>query len=209
MKFWRRSERISLDNHLLFHCLGMKKQNSNIVGFQKVGTAVGLTLLMGCGGGESLDREAWLDKGAETLTPLKQGLMGALTEALQDGPVAAIEVCSVKAPGIAESLSGDGVAVGRTSHKLRNPENAPRAWVQPLLEAYVANPENPAPEVVSLEDGAVGYVEPIFVNAMCLTCHGETLAPTVASALDARYPNDEARGFGVGDFRGLFWIEFD
>lgn len=186
----------------------MKEQDSNIVGARKVGTSFALAFLMGCGG-ESVDREVWLEKGAETLTPLKQGLMGALTEALQDGPVAAIEVCSVKAPGIAESLSGDLIEVGRTSHQLRNPNNAPREWVKPLLEAYVSNPENKEPELVSLDTGGVGYVEPIYVNAMCLTCHGESLGPEVASALDARYPNDEARGFGIGDFRGLFWIEFD
>ena len=59
---------------------------------------------------------------------------------------------------------------------------------------------------MELEDGGHGYVEPITIRPACLKCHGETLAPGVAQKIDALYPDDTARGFSEGDFRGLFWV---
>ncbi|MDE0059891.1 MAG: DUF3365 domain-containing protein [Defluviicoccus sp.] len=41
---------------------------------------------------------------------------------------------------------------------------------------------------------------------MCTVCHGTNIAPEVAAALDALYPDDLARGFEVGDIRGAFSI---
>ncbi len=134
--------------------------------------------------------------------------MGALTEALQDGPEEAIEVCAVVAPEIAAEISSAEVKVGRTSHKLRNPENAPANWMEPLLTRYAAAPGEIGPDVVRLENGGVGYVEPIYVKTPCLACHGSELSPAVSSRIAEHYPHDDARGFAEGDFRGLFWVEF-
>ena len=91
--------------------------------------------------------------------------------------------------------------------RLRNPANAPREWVAPLLDAYVAG-EVDAPRAVALRDGRVGYVEPIHTQALCLTCHGAALAEPVAERIAKLYPEDEATGFSEGDLRGLFWAEF-
>jgi hypothetical protein len=134
--------------------------------------------------------------------------MGALAEGLEKGPATAIEVCQVLAPEIAADLGSAAVEIGRTSHKLRNRANAPREWVRPLLDRYERARGEPEPEIVRLEDGKIGYVEPIFVKPMCLTCHGGDLSPDVAARIDTLYPDDRARGFKEGDFRGLFWIEF-
>ena len=60
---------------------------------------------------------------------------------------------------------------------------------------------------VELEGGGLGYVEPIYLQPLCVQCHGESVAPEVASALLAAYPDDKARDYRVGDFRGLFWAE--
>ena len=54
----------------------------------------------------------------------------------------------------------------------------------------------------------MGYVEPIVMQPMCLTCHGESLAPEIAARISEVYPDDQATGFKVGDFRGVFWVEF-
>jgi len=163
--------------------------------------------LFGCAG-EEFDRAVWIDRGRDVLSPFKMRLMGALREGLEDGPEAAIDVCQLVAPEIADEVSSAGVKLGRTSHKLRNERNAPREWMQPLLDGYVATPGNAEPEVVLLEDGAVGYVEPIYVKRMCLGCHGSALSAGVASRIDEHYPRDQARNFEEGDFRGLFWVEF-
>jgi hypothetical protein len=133
---------------------------------------------------------------------------------MQDGPAAAIEICSDRAPEIAASLSVDGLVMGRGSHKLRNPENASPAWLAPHVDKWAANGLR-ADDVgrqtgvaVRLDDGRYGYAEPIFIQPLCLTCHGKELAPDIAARIEALYPDDNATGFDVGDFRGAFWVEF-
>jgi hypothetical protein len=152
--------------------------------------------------------EAALARGAAIVEPFRRELLQALKEGLARGPVEAISACRIQAPRIAQSLSRDGVIVGRTSHRLRNPDNAPRAWVRPLLDAYLADPAQRGARAVTLGDGRWGYVEPIGVQPLCLTCHGESLSPAVADSIAALYPGDRAIGFRAGDFRGLFWAEF-
>lgn len=152
--------------------------------------------------------ERALARGAAALKPFKVQLKSALQVGLAEGPDAAIEVCQLRAPRIAAETSSSAVRVGRTSHKLRNPANAPAAWMKPLLAAYLADPERRDPEAVALPGGGVGYVEPIFVQPMCLACHGEELAEPVRVRLEELYPADQATGFRVGDLRGLFWVEF-
>ncbi len=167
-----------------------------------------ITLILSGYGGEEFDRAIWVERGKETLKPFKMRLMGALKEGMENGPEAAIEVCQIVAPEIANEVSSAGVEIGRTSHKLRNERNAPREWMRPLLEGYLATPGNTEPEVVRFENGSVGYVEPIFIKQMCLACHGSALSPDVASRIDEHYPRDQARDFEEGDFRGMFWVEF-
>jgi hypothetical protein len=157
---------------------------------------------------DQIDHEFWTERARAELKPFKQRLMGALTESLRDGPETTIDVCRVLAPAIAGEISSAGVEVGRTSHKLRNDRNAPREWVKPLLNAYVTSPNKSGPEIVRLEHGGIGYVEPIFVKPMCLVCHGSAITPSVASRIEEHYPKDAARNFEAGDFRGLFWVEF-
>jgi hypothetical protein len=43
---------------------------------------------------------------------------------------------------------------------------------------------------------------------MCLICHGENLAPDIATRISEAYPSDKATGFSEGDVRGVFWVEF-
>ena len=166
-------------------------------------------LVLGCASDKSdtADTEAWLEQGAAAIRPFKVELKAALAEGMAEGPEAALAVCRVKAPHIAEVVGSETLTVGRTSHKLRNPANAPRAWMKPLLEE-AASKEKAEPRVVDLGSGRLGYVEPIYVGAPCLTCHGEVVGPAVESKIAELYPEDKARGFAEGDFRGLFWAEF-
>ena len=148
------------------------------------------------------------DPGAALLAPFKRELQAALREGLAAGPVEAISTCQLRAPEIARAASQDGIRVGRTSHRLRNPTNAAPEWVAPILEAYLADSADRAPRTVALERDRRGYAEPIPLQPVCLTCHGEALAPEVAARIDALYPADSARGFRVGELRGVFWIEY-
>jgi hypothetical protein len=146
-------------------------------------------------------------EGAALLRPFKQHLKSAIIQGLESGPVAAISACNSEAPMIASNLSVDGVVMGRSSHKLRNPQNVAPKWVAPFLEAYVAGAQG-GPVAVELAGGRFGYVEPIVIQPMCLNCHGTELHPDVVTTIDELYPDDQATGFSDGDFRGVFWVEF-
>ena len=146
-------------------------------------------------------------RGTALLLPFKQQLKAALQSGMAEGPAAAIGVCRDQAPAIAASLSTDDVTMGRTSHRLRNPQNRPPAWAASLLDRYAVG-ESSGAATVALDGGLTGYVEPIFVQPVCLACHGDTLAPGVADTLTRLYPDDAATGFAPGDFRGLFWVTY-
>lgn len=145
--------------------------------------------------------------GAELLKPFKMNLKSALLDGMEAGPVEAIGACSTAAPSIAAGLSVDGVVMGRSSHKLRNPENAPPHWLARHLDSF-AEGQQQDPLVLELEDGRYGYAEPITTQGMCLVCHGESLAPEIAMRIGEAYPEDLATGFSEGDVRGVFWVEF-
>ncbi|MGB3563035.1 MAG: DUF3365 domain-containing protein [Thermoanaerobaculia bacterium] len=146
-------------------------------------------------------------KAQENLLPFKQELKAALVGALAEGAESSIQICREEAPAIAARVSEAGVTMGRTSHRLRNPDNAPEPWMEPLLSAYLENPENAEPRAVDLGGGTFGYVEPIYIESFCLSCHGITIAPEVEARIQELYPQDQARGYRVEDFRGMFWIK--
>lgn len=142
---------------------------------------------------------------------LKKGLMGKLKKQIAEGgPVSAIHLCHDEAQEItARVASEQGIVMGRTSHKLRNPANAPRDWVAAYVEAAAGKKANAVDSfAVDLGD-RVGVIRPIGTMGLCLNCHGarETLSPEVKAALAEKYPTDQATGFAVGDVRGLFWVE--
>lgn len=145
-------------------------------------------------------------RAAEAVAALRSELLAALTQALAQGPAAAIDACRVEAPRIAERIAANGVAVGRTSHRLRNPANAPEPWMLPLLDELRAAPPEPGSwRSVDLGERGTGYVEPIHLQPLCASCHGEAVEPALLGQIRALYPSDEAVGFRVGELRGLFW----
>lgn len=156
----------------------------------------------------ALTQESEPARGAELLAPLKKDLLSALQAGMQEGPVTAIGACKVQAPAIADSLSVDGVRIGRTSHRLRNPANVAPDWVDSVLEAYLEEESERAPRVVSLANNREGYVEAIVIKPLCLACHGENLAPDIAAQIKTMYPQDEATGFKIDELRGVYWVEY-
>lgn len=147
-------------------------------------------------------------RGAEILAPFKMQLKQALEAGLAQGPSAAIGACKLQAPQIAEALSVDGVVVGRSSHRLRNPRNAAPEWVAPIMQAYVDDAADRSPRTVELGGDRVGYVEPILIQPVCLACHGDVRDPSLAGRIADEYPDDAATGFELNELRGVFWTEF-
>lgn len=158
----------------------------------------------------------WVNQARTGAGALGGDLKQALRSAMHDGgPLAAIEVCRIQAPAIAQQASGNGLEVGRTALKVRNPDNAADAWETRVLadfERRLAAGEDPAQiETFAIrDDGQRRYghwMKAIPTQALCTTCHGADINPEVAAAIDAAYPADRARGFSVGDLRGAFSVE--
>ena len=152
--------------------------------------------------------DAALTRGAELLLPFKKELKSALLAGLEQGPVEALNVCREQAPEIANSLMQEGIRLGRSSHRLRNPENEPPKWLRPAMQAYLDDDSNRAAYIVPLPGDRWGYAEPIIAQPLCLTCHGEAIPPSVTGRIEELYPEDRAVGFKAGDLRGVFWLEF-
>jgi len=169
---------------------------------------IALALALGFAPAAAAAEPASLARGAELLAPFKSGLQAALVRGLAEGPAEALAACRQRAPEIARAHSRDGVRVGRASHRLRNPANAAPDWVRPILDAYLADASDRAPRAVSLAADRSGYAEPILAQPLCLGCHGEAVAPALASRIRELYPADRATGFRIGDLRGVFWVEF-
>jgi len=129
-------------------------------------------------------------------------LQGALGSAMsQGGPVAAIDVCSSKAPEISREVSSAELTIRRIGTRVRNPANRPTDAELAILQRLSA--EHPTYEA----EGK--FYKAIFVQPLCLGCHGakDALAPGVTDALAKKYPSDEAVGYAVGDLRGAFVVE--
>lgn len=158
----------------------------------------------------------WVVDARQSGQALGGQLKQALTSAVEsDGLVAAVEVCQIQAPLIAERVSDDSIEVGRTALRVRNPANSADAWERRILENFerqMARGEDPA----GLETFAVRHVDgkrrghwmkAIPTGGMCLSCHGSQLDPQVQQTIDQRYPQDQATGFSQGSLRGAFSVE--
>ena len=151
--------------------------------------------------------EAEIARARDAIAPFKTQYIELLMAALEEGEAEdAIDICRWRAPEIADDQKTPYVSMGRTSHRVRNTQNAPKAWMEPLLTSYLENPGDTTHRAVFLEDGNIGYAEPIYVQGLCLNCHGSDLEQGVANRVSMLYPNDQATGFEEGDFRGMFWV---
>ena len=158
--------------------------------------------------GMAQSQEVEIDRGAKLLMPLKKNLKQALMAGMQEGPVHAIKACKDQAPEITNALAVQGIQIGRTSHRLRNPDNTAPEWADIALKTYLNDETDRAPRVVSLANNREGYIEAITIKPLCLACHGSNLAPDVAEQIQAMYPEDEATGFELDDLRGVYWVEY-
>ena len=139
-----------------------------------------------------------------------------LKRALQSGgPAHAISVCSDRAPAIARQLRNDsGWYLKRVSLKPRNVKTAtPDAWERKVLQQFEqrqANGES-ADRLAHAEivEGRFRFMKAQVVEGVCLGCHGTDLKPATEAALEQKYPQDEARGYSLGQIRGAFSLARD
>ncbi len=161
------------------------------------------------------DVEARIAASQAAIQTFGSTLQAHLQTAMQEGgPLQAIEVCQQVAPGIADEISAaTGWSVGRTSLRLRNPDNAPDEWERTVLQDFerLQQAGQPAAELTRHEvfeqnDEAVfRYMRAIPTAGLCLTCHGEP-SGDIQHALERLYPADEATGYSEGEVRGAFTV---
>ncbi|MCW2317682.1 Protein of unknown function [Rhodoblastus acidophilus] len=155
-------------------------------------------------------------KAAELVQAYAGKLKAALGSALETGGAeGALEVCAKQAPVIAAELSqSSGWTVARTSLKPRNAASAPDDYERKAMEAFnvrIAKGEKAA-DLVSAEvveqngKKAFRFIKAIPTAQLCLTCHGENVAPELKRKIVALYPEDQATGFKEGDMRGVFTL---
>jgi hypothetical protein len=159
--------------------------------------------------------DEWVQDSRDAAKQLGATLMGELTAALQTSPVEAIDVCKLRAPGIAAELGEQaGARIGRTALRVRNPANAPTDWQRDVLESFAASLAAGA-DAASLEHVEVAetggvterrWMKPIMTAPLCLTCHGGQIPAGIAQALSVAYPEDQATGFEAGQLRGAFYV---
>jgi len=165
---------------------------------------------------EAGDYDKEIAASRETVKEFMQTLKGELQAGMKEGgPVNAISVCNLSAPAIANTYSvRNGWDVGRTSLKLRNPDNAPDVWERSVLESFDERKragEDPMKmehyEVVR-KDGSseFRYMKAIPTAPLCLACHGEKLDSITRTRIEKLYPRDQALGYKQGDIRGAFTI---
>lgn len=154
-------------------------------------------------------------QGAQALGgQLKQALTRAIEE---DGLSAAVAVCQVEAPDIADRVSTGNLTVSRTALRVRNPDNTADAFETRVLEDFerrIAAGEDPS----ALESFAIRrdgderrghWIKAIPTGGLCLACHGNDIDPALRQAIEDRYPSDQATGFEPGSLRGAFSVTID
>lgn len=190
-------------------------------------TALGITLLTGCQyaakpASKSSSTTAKITltdtqktqlnmQAKQTIKPFAQELLGTVKKTVKSsGYPKAINACQTLAPTIANKHSEGDWKIGRTSNKIRNPNNAPDAWETKVL-AQFAQQVKAGADIQSLEYGEVvgtdyRYMKAIGVKPPCLACHGNNIKPTITAELAQRYPSDAATGYQAGDLRGAFTL---
>jgi len=137
---------------------------------------------------------------------LRTRLLAAMREG---GPPLAIDVCTNEASTITATVAEHrGARVGRGSLRMRGATQAP-AWVAAWLREQGERPAAGVVGFARVEDGHARVLRPIAIDAPCLSCHGDAIAPAVSALLAERYPNDRAIGYPLGDLRGALYAEVD
>lgn len=161
------------------------------------------------------DVEARIAASQAAIQTFGSTLQAHLMTAMQEGgPLQAIEVCQQVAPDIAAEISeATGWSVGRTSLRLRNPDNAPDEWERTVLQDFerLQQAGQPAAELTRHEvleqngETVFRYMRAVPTAGLCLSCHGET-SGDIQHALERLYPADEATGYNEGEVRGAFTV---
>lgn len=174
----------------------------------------------GCGTPFSeAEEKAAMEKGAALAKASFKALSTRLRQAMNEGgPAHAVDFCSLNALSLMDSLSTTHHAhIRRTSDRVRDTHDQPDAEeariMKDMLAEWEAGGGSPNIPARGMAHGdSIAYYAPIFISSpACLKCHGDPGSSMDASALsmiDERYPDDRAKGYELGDLRGMWSIRW-
>lgn len=160
--------------------------------------------------------KAYEATGKEIVKATFETIRDNLQTAIQEGgPPNAIAYCNVSALPLTDSLAKNfNVRIKRSSHRLRNQENAPDALEEYMIGLYqdLMKMKKPMePKAMLAKDGDIRFFAPILLKAECMNCHGNVgkeITEETYNIIKVNYPDDNATGFAIGEFRGIWSINF-
>ena len=161
------------------------------------------------------DEVTYIKLGKEITDTVGKTLKGNLIRAMKkQGPQGAVRFCNIEAIPLSVTYSEKyDTELRRVSDRVRNSENAPNEVESAVISDYrqLLKKGEPLSAKVAIDElGRKHYYAPIMTGGACLTCHGSvaSMQPELVTLIDSLYPNDRAKGFNVGDLRGIWSIRF-
>ena len=151
--------------------------------------------------------------GNEISTQAQATLLANVSKAIQTGgPEYAVEFCNLEVSGIVDSLNNlFQCDIGRISDKNRNVNNSISSKEDQIIWQIFAN-TTIIDTVVQDQHHILYYKRINTAMPACLKCHGvpgSDINEATAQELNTLYPDDQATGYKLNDFRGLWKIRFD
>jgi hypothetical protein len=156
--------------------------------------------------------------GQHSANRLVVALKSKIIEAIgQGGLVNAIPVCNEKGLFLTDSIARHSprvISIKRTSYKYRNPRNAPDEIDRKILDLFIEEKNTGKDKLFLVIKGDTvyyRYYRPLTVGGLCANCHGDTkiMDKTLLEKINQNYPEDLARGYQVGDFRGVVCVSIE
>lgn len=197
--------------------------SKNMVGFLILGM---LLCLESCKNPTSTEQQmdardsvaTWESKGKEVVMQSQAAILQRLSQVMgQDGTEGAVKYCNLHVHGIIDSLQKVyHCSIRRTSLKLRNSANQPQNEdeIKTLQQFYEAHQQKQGLKPKMVQNGNITtYYHPILIMMeTCLKCHGQPnkdIEPQTYKTLQKLYPSDQATGYQLNDFRGMWVISFE
>jgi hypothetical protein len=154
-------------------------------------------------------------KGGEIAAQAQKALGSKLKRELgKGGPEQAIRFCQQGVHPLIDSLNRLYQAkIRRVTFKARNPADKPRPLESQILREYeeaFKRSDELKDQVHEIDDHTVLFTRPIIIEkAVCLKCHGvpgKDIEEGTLKTLKSLYPDDQATGYSMKDFRGMWSI---
>ena len=152
---------------------------------------------------------------ADSIASLAQfTLFKSVSNAMEKGGIEyAVDYCFINAIPISDSLSKSyKVEISRITDKPRNYSNLIHTPLDKQIYETFREDENLIDTLARNNHGYVYYKRINMAMPTCIKCHGtvgEEVDQKTYQKIKTHYPNDQAVGYRLNDYRALWKIEFD